>query len=344
MEQRKIQTVGGGTYTVSLPKQWAESQNWTRGQMVNLHTHMDGVLVIEGVETEGERTRRIELDIETASPNKIEHSLRAAYAVGAKTIQVELAEKHVEAQRRAIDQVTRNLPGMTVNEASGQQVEIKVLIDAKEVSIRQSVRQLHFIAVSNYQDAMATLAGESSGTQWAEADKQVDRLHAMIDRYTGRGITHLDEMDALGLTRPELLTLRETAKELERIADLAERIGRAADHLTEPPEELVVELSGLAQDAQTVIEAAVSVVVRDAPVSVADEALERRDTIQAGILSVDVPEADSRLYHIADNISRTADHGGNIAELGLQMSLRDGTLSLGSDDIDVSPVKTETTE
>jgi phosphate uptake regulator len=59
MDTRKIQTVGGGTYTVSLPKEWAESVDVAAGSVVGLHIHIDDVLVIQPQECGADATARV---------------------------------------------------------------------------------------------------------------------------------------------------------------------------------------------------------------------------------------------------------------------------------------------
>ncbi|WP_242493374.1 AbrB/MazE/SpoVT family DNA-binding domain-containing protein, partial [Haloarcula hispanica] len=183
METRKIQTVGGGTYTVSLPKEWAESENCTAGTTVNLHTHIDGLLVIQTPESQTTARNRVELEAGTDDPAEIEQLLRAAYAAGVESVVLEVPDGYTDEQLRAIERVTRNLTGVTVAEETETQVTVQTLLDAGEVSVRQSVRQLQFVALSMHRDAMAALTTGTTSDRWADRDEQADRLHAMIDRY-----------------------------------------------------------------------------------------------------------------------------------------------------------------
>jgi len=333
MEQRKIQTVGGGTYTVSLPKEWAESEDCTAGTTVNLHTHIDGLLVVQTPESEAETTSRVSLDIGSDEPEGIEQTLRAAYAAGVESVVLDAPAGFSDAQYRAVERVARNLTGVTVSEATDTRVTVQTLLDASEVSVTQSVRQLQFVALSMHRDATATLTSGSTGNRWGDRDEQADRLYAMVDRYFERGLARLDEIDALGLTRPELFGLWATANELERVADHAERIGLVAERLDEPPDEaLAADLGDLAQDARAVVEDAVSVVIGDARVDTARQTLSRRREVCERVGDLDQrlfesTDADYRLTRVLDSLSRTAQHGGNVAEFGLRMAVRDGGLT-----------------
>lgn len=351
METRKIQTVGGGTYTVSLPKEWAESEGCTAGTTVNLHTHIDGLLVIQTPESQTGARNRVALEAGTDDPAEIEQLLRAAYAAGVESVVLEVPDGYTDEQLRAIERVTRNLTGVTVAEETETAVTVQTLLDAGEVSVRQSVRQLQFVALSMHRDAMAALTAGTTSDRWGDRDEQADRLYAMIDRYFERGLARLDEIDALGLTRSELFSLWVTANELERVADHAERIGTIADQLDgEPAGTIVTALDDIARDVRTVVEDAVRVIIDDACVTTARQTLAKRRAVRQRITDLDRQlfesgDADYRLTRALDSLSRTAEHGGNIAEFGLRMAVRDGALAdsaTGTDEADTSGSAAET--
>jgi phosphate uptake regulator len=45
METRKLQRVGGGIFTVSVPKEWATEHQLEPGTEVHLYTHRHGSIV-----------------------------------------------------------------------------------------------------------------------------------------------------------------------------------------------------------------------------------------------------------------------------------------------------------
>ncbi|WP_367176403.1 PhoU domain-containing protein [Haloarcula rubripromontorii] len=350
MDTRKIQTVGGGTYTVSLPKEWAESENCTAGTTVNLHTHIDGLLVIQTPESQTTARNRLTLEVGNDDPAETEQLLRAAYAAGVESVALELPDGYSDEQHRAIERVTRNLTGVTIAEETGSTVTVQTLLDAGEVSVSQSVRQLQFVALSMHRDAMAALTTGTTSDRWGDRDEQADRLYAMIDRYFERGLARLDEIDALGQTRPELFTLWGTANELERVADHAERIGTVADRLDgQPDERIITALDDIAQDVRAVVEDAVRVIIGDACVDTARQTLATRRDVRERITSLDRQlfesgDADYRLTRALDSLTRTAEHGGNIAELGLRMAVRDGAFSDPATDTDEANASSSTAE
>ena len=331
MDTRKIQSVGGGTYTVSLPKDWAQSVDIAAGSVVELHTHIDDLLVIQPRECETDAVTRIEIPLSDDDPTHVERMIQAAYAAGLR--ELVLTGTISDSQRRTVERVTRTLTGVTVASESDDRVVVQSLLDAGEVSIQQSVRQLQFVALSLHREATAALTGGSRIDDPSERDDQADRLYALVDRYFWRGLSRLDAVDALDLTRPELFTLWSTARELERVADHAERIARLAASAT-ADDSTAAELQRLAADARSVVEDAVGVALGDTGIDAARAALETRQRVREDAPALErrlfeASDTDYRLARIIDSLTRTAEHGGNIAELGLQSVIREGGLIEG---------------
>lgn len=333
METRKIQTVGGGTYTVSLPKGWAEAQDIDTGDTVNLHTHIDGILALQAREGEDGEPGRVAVRVAHDEATSLERTLRAAYAVGAKEVHLDAVDGFTTDQRCVVDQVARNLTGVSVTEESESKITVRTLLDTEEVSVRQSVRQLKFVALSMHRDATAAVSGDVNPGNLADRDDQADRLYAMIDRSFARGLARLDEVDALGLTRSELFELWGTTRELERVADHAEGIATVATEIDDPVDEPITEeIRDIGQRTREIVADAVSVIIGDADVETAQQALTARDQVREEITSFECQLAGSanesaQLKPILDRLRRTAEHGGNIAEFGLRHAIRHGELT-----------------
>ncbi|KTG30672.1 phosphate uptake regulator PhoU [Haloferax profundi] len=342
MDTRKIQQVSNGTFTVSLPKDWANAEGITTGTVVDLHTHIDGVLVIQPPEGGSDPIERVTLRPADADPGHLEQILRAAYAAGPKEVALEFDGGATPAQRQTARRVVRNLVGVTITEASDTQIVVRNVLDANEVSIRQSVRQLRFVSLSMHRDATAALVDGRPPGEMTGRDDRADRLYAMVERHYGRGIERLDEIDALGETREELLRLHETARELERIADHAERIGEVAATVDDPvPEPVRDEVADVAEETHDAVESAVDIVFDGASAETAREVLHVRDRVCDRLDSLErrVVEdhgGDYRYVHALHALRRTAEHATNVAEVGLRTAVHRGDLDETGIDEEVS--------
>jgi len=326
MESRKVQTVGNGTYTVSLPKEWAESQGVASGDTVTLHDHIDGVLTVQtGDETDEEPPVA---RIESADPDVIRRALRAAYAAGAREVTVDPGEPLTPEQRRVVERTARERIGMSVAAESETATTVQIMLDSGEVSVSQSLRQLAFTVRSIHGDAVEALATPPDASPIGSRDGQVDRLAAMIDRSVSRGMADLREVDALGTTRPALFESWTAMRELCRFREAAADIGCAAASLDGPPAESRLETCrGVGRTVRELVADGVSVALGDADADVARAALDDlrrvRDELDAFDRRLDRAGADAaELRRVSRALRRTADRGGDVTEVGLRRAVR----------------------
>jgi phosphate uptake regulator len=224
------------------------------------------------------------------------------------------------------------LTGVSVSEASETEITVQVLLNRDEVSVSQSVRQLKFIALSMHETALESLTAGSTAEHIATRDDQADRLYAIINRSFVRALGRLDEVDALGYTRPALFELWETTRQLERVADHAEGIATTIAAIDDSvPRPALDEVRTFGQDARGLVSDAVSVIVDDTGAETAYETLLARDDlceeIETYAHSGGSTNRRSQLRPVLHRVRRTAEHAGNIAELGLQNAVRHGELT-----------------
>lgn len=338
MDSRKIQTVGGGTYTVSLPKEWIETQGIAAGDRVTLHTHIDGPLTVEPPAADDEGRDEVTVPVRDDDPALLERTVRAAYVVGSEEVRLEAPTGLSADQRRALDRVSRTLPGVSVVDESETTVVVRTLLDSGEVSVRQSVRQLSYVTLSRYEAAIAALTDGSDDSHAADAGKQSERVAAMVDRSFARGLARLEEVDALGVPRPELFDLCAATRELNRIGAHAEAIESAASAVETPSRPAVEDAVTVAREARRVVADAVSVVVGDAGYETAQEALLAHEEVVGAVGALDEGLGDrtaprGQLGTVLDGVRWTADQGGAIAEIGLRRAVREEALPTERDDV-----------
>jgi phosphate uptake regulator len=335
METRKIQLTGGSTYTVSLPKEWACAHDLEAGTQVDLFPHIDGSLVVRASERQNEEPTAIQIRTGTLTDANLFRVVRAGYTAGYDEIRL-VAETSFDArQRRGVRTTAQNLIGLEPVTETETEIVLKSLLDASDVSIRQSLVQLQFTALSMHEDATASLLNRDAdlAEQVRQRDDEADRLFGMIDRHFQRALTDLGEVDALDVPRPTLFDYYTTARQLERVADHAVKIANVAAQLNaDVSSALPGDLSSLAERSRDVVRQATSVLLGDADVATAYDTLEDCDDVTDDITTLDrtLYEDDATGgYHLTlvlDSLIRTAEYGGNVAETAIQSAARDGTL------------------
>lgn len=330
METRKIQQVGGGTYTVSIPVQWAEDHGIEAGTTAYLYTHRDGSLVVRWNEKERSDLSSTDIEIDDAEPATVERMVRAAYTIGFEQIRLHDQTGFTSPQRRAIEACTRDLVGIEITDESDRQVTVRGLLDATDVSIRQSTDQLRYISLSMYAAAVDLLAAEAVESEHvSHRTDEVDRLVRLIRRHYNRSLFDMAELDELGVTRSQLYEYDAVAMQLSKVAARAETIARTVVRGEYPGSEaLSDDLTAIGDDAGRVVETAASAIVDGAPRERALSAFERSERVDRAAKAVDTaaidrsPDAVRVVTRILDEMVRTASHGADIAELALQSSLR----------------------
>ncbi|WP_280535440.1 AbrB/MazE/SpoVT family DNA-binding domain-containing protein [Halopenitus sp. POP-27] len=398
VETRKVQTVGNGTYTVSLPKEWAEAEGVAAGDTVTLHRHTDGILAVQARNRNGVHGRigdpdttnaadadatkpddtnaddagttkpngtnaagtdtpdvagtntpdaagtggRVEADTRTGGnarngpsirtpaldPPSLEGTLRAAYAAGIRTVEVDHEEPLDAEQRHAVESVCRGRIGTSTATTDVPGTAVRMLLDPGEVSVTQSVRQLAFVVDATQQAAIESVATATQRAAVAERAEHAERLWAMIDRTVALGMADLEAADAIGVSRAALFESWTAMRELERVREAAADVAEAGSRMDDPPaESRIEELREIAETVRSGVSDGVSVVVGDTGAETARQALEGMDQARETIDAFDhrlatAEDPPPELRAVLSRLRRTAERGGAIAELGLRRTIR----------------------
>ncbi|MFB6178050.1 MAG: PhoU domain-containing protein, partial [Halobaculum sp.] len=160
-------------------------------------------------------------------------------------------------------------------------------------------------------------------------DDEADRLFALVSRQFQRSLTELDRVDQLDTTRGALFDHYYLCRQLERVADLAVDIAALVERQPHPPgEERETAFRALARDARNAVTEATSVTLADTS---REAAFRARDMAADAISEAD--RLDRELYadsgeayvwsKLLEKLTRTAEHGRNLAELGIRHCLRE---------------------
>jgi phosphate uptake regulator len=334
METRKLQKVGGSTYSVSLPKEWATDHHLEAGMPIHLYPHTDGSLVVRSAAQDDKPLTATTITLPAADTDTVERTLRAAYAVGYDTVTLVApeGEELTADERRTARRLVRTMVGLSVVEETPDRIVVENLLDATEVSIRQSVIQLQFTALSMHRAAVERVACDADDgvatDSLDERDDEADRLFEMLTRHANRSLVDFEEVDALDVRRSELFDALVVARQLERVADHAVRIGSLADRMDAAVDDgPLAELRPLADAARGVVETATTAAL-DGSVELALEALDQRNRVVDDALALDralferAPPDAYALSRVLASLARTAECGGNVARVALRASVR----------------------
>jgi phosphate uptake regulator len=323
--ERKVQLTGGSTYTVSIPKEWAGENEIEPGTHVELYER--GEQLVVSATRAGENVHSTTVTAGERAPATVARSVAAAYVAGCEAVHIDQIQ--ASKQRRAITRMIRQFAGLEVMAEDADSMTARTMLDAGTLSPDQTLDQIERTTLEMHAGAVDAVvdADREAGELVAAQDDDVDRLFALVARGFQQSLT--DPAVTMGDGSLTSFEYYMAARQLERVADHAEKIAAIAGRLDEtPPPETGQQLRDLSERARSVLKRALAGLLDaeatyDAVVAEADELL------------ADIEQTDERLYdegiddgyllgQVLDSIERTVQYGVNVAEAGVQASHRGG--------------------
>lgn len=274
MDTRKLQQVGGGTYTVSLPKQWAVEHGLEAGETLNLYTHADGSIVVRSAPREASALDAARIELHRRGPDVVTRALRTAQALGFDTVTLARGESFTDEERRAVRRTVRSLVGTELVDDGATELVVRTLLDAGDVSIRQTVAHLRFTSLSIHRQGTEALAeGDPEAyVSVSEREREATRLVDLVTRHFSRSLVSFEEVDRLTASRSELLEYFLAAQGHRRVAEQAVALARLGKHReTQLPNDVGAELERLASESRTVVDDATSALLNASALDAVDE-------------------------------------------------------------------------
>jgi phosphate uptake regulator len=333
METRKLQEVGGGTFTVSIPKGWATNHGFEVGMELQLYTHRDGSILIRSSDADVDCLDEASVETDGDGTETVRRAVRTAHAIGFETITLRRANSFSDAERNAVRSTVRDLVGTNILSESNAEITIRHLLDTSSVSVRQSIVQLQYVVVSLLRDATAAFV-DAPDTHARIRDRadEARRSAEMVTRHFSRSLVSHAELDALGVARPELFAYYALANRLETVADQAVGIATTGQKLPEPPaDEVAADVCTAADDVAGAVDDAVTAVLdRDRTTAQRardqyDEAVERIETVEQRLYNESVSDsvpAAVALSNALSHLQRAADCGRYMADIAARTAIR----------------------
>ena len=323
MERRRVQEVGGGTVTVSLPAPWAAEHDVTAGTEVLLSPHRDGSLVLRLTEPHDGVSGTRQLDVE--DPDTVPHLLKAAFGAGYERVVVRRSAEFTEDTRRAVVETVQSLAGIDIVEESEEAIVVAELLDVDDFSVRQTLLQLRY-ALSSMLERTIDLLEEGTGSiePIVDRQKEIERQVRNVDRLFTRALNDPETMDALGESRQKLSQYTEISHRLDRTGN---RILDLAKTLTHPETSISGRdrLQPLLVDARRALENGVEAALSEDASEMALAAIETAAAVVAHDPSVRselaAQPAGNQQFAILDHITGLATDGRQIGEIALQMTI-----------------------
>lgn len=142
---RKLQVTGGGTYTVSLPKNWIEENSLDKGDQVSISVKEDGSILISPKEAEIDKKTRIGMnkDLEL-----IIRMFITKYLEGFDKIEVFTDERFTPEFCKDLKETVQNLIGVELFEETSKKMVFQTLVESGSFDLNNILRRLSVITQS----------------------------------------------------------------------------------------------------------------------------------------------------------------------------------------------------
>ena len=229
MELRKVQKTRGGTFFVTLPKDWALKNGMTRGSVVSTSIASDGRLLIDP-------HYNLEPTPQTAAVKPSPHLSReiiGKYLFGYDIIRVEGKDRITIDQREIVKEACRRLVGLEIVEEDQANIGMQCVLDPSILSPEQTLRREHGITSGMFRDAVTALIdGDVQLARGVVArDNEVDRQYFLLVRILRTIIQNPSLSEKLSVHPIDCLDYRLAASLVESIADQSSQIAEHAAQL-----------------------------------------------------------------------------------------------------------------
>ena len=222
-EVRKLQSTGGSTFTVSLPKPWVIEQQLKSRDSLRVDWRPSGALRITPLNMAATLEKGVLFDTRNIPKDSLHDHLMGAYISGADSILIhfELAlKKQYSAQIRRFLRSTR---GFEIFDESDQSIELKCLMNAGDMPLHASLNRMYLQVTSLIRDIISVFDGEDREylADAEERESEVDALLYLIERQARIMLGSHLVATKLNLTRTQALEYTNLARSLERMMDHA---------------------------------------------------------------------------------------------------------------------------
>ena len=331
---RKIQFVGGSTYTLSLPKKWVDELNLKTGDPVFIIKNANKSLSILSAEISQSKIAKSKAVISQKEvAESIQCKVIAMYLAGYQIIEIQSKEgkiqlKHKEAIR---DLVRRNMVGTEIVESTSESIKIQILTSLAELSVNDAMKRMLILTITMHRQVIDALRGMDTelGEEITHLDDEVDRFSLYILRNLTLAVDYERILHDIGLKKPsDCISYIIVVRLIERVADNAVSIASGVKFLKSTLEPaLLQKVTKLSEESLKVFEDSIA-------------ALNKRDYALADMVASNAHRTmqkeqeftdslgESKMYtgvikFVLENIRRTTEYSSDIAGTVINETVQD---------------------
>ena len=320
MGLRKIQRTRGGTFFVTLPKEWALKNGITRGSVVYTSITSNGRLIIDPRYDLKPRPLTI-----TIKPSPyLNREIIGKYLLGYDMIRISAKDRIAIEQREIVKETVTRLIGLEIIEENHANIVIQCLLQPDALSPEKVLRREYLISSGMLRDSMtAILQGDTQLARSVIArDNEVDRLYFLVVRILRTIIQNPRLSEKLEVHPIDCLDYRLTASLVESVGDQASEIAEHSIKLegAKLPKNVISAIQSLHERVNEAYQDAVAAFFSHS-ISIAESVRDKREEVERLCESAEsactklTSEAYQRVISVISLINRVYDHSVDISDL-----------------------------
>jgi|GEM_PF-809895 len=223
-DYRKVIKFGNSSFVISLPKEWINKHNITKGNTLYFQETEKSDLHLSVKDTEEkEKQKIVHLNIDGMSSKEIELEIIATYVKDFSRIIFtgdEVANRYQE-----IRDLLQSLVAVEVIEQTRDRIIAKDFLSMDKVQLDDLRKRLDIVVKSMIVDSRLGM-GKENYENVNNRDKDANKFSYVILRVIRRGMEKPSIRRSMGSALLELVHEQQTVLTMENIADMAKRISR----------------------------------------------------------------------------------------------------------------------
>ena len=188
MELRKMQLIGRGSFSITLPPDWVKENKLKPSDQITITREDDGSLrLVPGIIREEKKEVKITIDADRLKyPRLLNRLIIGGYIRGCDSIEVVSKKTISENHRKEIHDAIDSLMGLGVVESSSNHIVLQSMVDHSKFPIMPLLRRLEALVSSMYEDALKALKERdlSLASNVVQRENEVDKIYWLMGRQT----------------------------------------------------------------------------------------------------------------------------------------------------------------
>jgi phosphate transport system protein len=231
MHIRKLVKAGQASHTISLPKEWLEKNNLSRGATLYVQEKSDSELLVTPTLAEkkpsGQST--ITITVDNKGLDTIQREISAAYVNNAGTI--ELVGESITKHAKEIRRMLHDFVALEISEQTAGRISAKDLLNLKEISVEKSIKRMDIITRTMLQDCKTTVSGKDLSESVGFRDYDVNRLYFLLTRLLKSSLSSPEMASLLDLEPAKVLGKWMLVHYIEELADAVKTLCKECSSL-----------------------------------------------------------------------------------------------------------------